>query len=586
MGVGAGFIMGTPWIHISDLSLHPSRRQHQSFTPASDSIATMTWEQVVEDKRARLEATIPSEWRIKSKPTEDSVMAYPKQSGIMTPEELSITESSAVDLVAQLASRKLTSVAVTTAFCKRAALAHQLTNCALEFFPEIALKRAKELDDTFQKTGKPVGPLHGLPISLKDQFRIKGLETSMGYAAWVGKYDTYNSVLVDLLLKAGAVFYVKTSVPQSLMVCETINNVSGRTVNPRNKNWSCGGSSGGEGAIVGFGGGIIGVGTDIGGSIRVPSAFNFLYGLRPSHGRLPYGRMANSMEGQETVHSVCGPLTHSVADLKLFLTSVLQEEPWKYDSKVIPMPWRQGEEDAISSKIQSGGLTLGFYNCDGNVLPHPPILRGVDMVVSALKDKGHTVVPWKPYKHDYGVDLINKIYAADGGSDIFSDLKESGEPAIPNFKDLISPSLPKMDMNEIWDVQRQKWAYQGEYLEQWRAREAELGKEIDAFIAPITPTAAIRHNQFKYYGYASAINLLDWTSVVVPVTFADKDKDKKQTDFKPLSEIDGIVQAEYDPEAYHGAPVAVQIVGRRLSEERTLAIAQEIGKLLGNETTP
>ena len=86
----------------------------------------MTWEQVVEDKRARLEASIPSEWRVKSKPTEDSVMAYPKQSGIMTPEELSITESSAVDLVAQLASGKLTSVAVTTAFCKRAALAHQL----------------------------------------------------------------------------------------------------------------------------------------------------------------------------------------------------------------------------------------------------------------------------------------------------------------------------------------------------------------------------------------------------------------------------------------------------------------------------
>ncbi|KAK5276134.1 Acetamidase [Exophiala xenobiotica] len=141
-------------------------------------------------------------------------------------------------------------------------------------------------------------------------------------------------------------------------------------------------------------------------------------------------------------------------------------------------------------------------------------------------------------------------------------------------------------MNEAWDAQRQKWAYQGEYLEQWRVREAELGKEIDAFIAPITPTAAIRHNQFKYYGYASAINLLDWTSVVVPVTFADKDKDKKQTDYKPLSEMDGTVQAEYDPEAYHGAPVAVQIVGRRLSEERILAIAQEIGKLLGNETTP
>ncbi len=107
------------------------------------------------------------------------------------------------------------------------------TNCALEFFPELALARAKELDDILQKTGKTVGPLHGLPISLKDQFRIKGLETSMGYVAWVGKFETSNSVLVDLLLEAGAVFYVKTSVPQSLMVCETVNNIIGRTVNPR-----------------------------------------------------------------------------------------------------------------------------------------------------------------------------------------------------------------------------------------------------------------------------------------------------------------------------------------------------------------
>lgn len=86
----------------------------------------------------------------------------------------------------------------------------------------------------------------------------------MGYVSWVGKYDTEDSVLVTLLRKAGAVFYVKTNVPQSLMVCETINNVTGRTVNPRNKNCSFGGSSGGEGAIVGFRGAIIGVGTDIG----------------------------------------------------------------------------------------------------------------------------------------------------------------------------------------------------------------------------------------------------------------------------------------------------------------------------------
>ncbi|KAF4635949.1 hypothetical protein G7Y89_g2150 [Cudoniella acicularis] len=546
----------------------------------------MSWEKIAADKKARIAASIPQEWRIKSEPAEVSVMDYPKKSGIMTAEELAITQSSATDLVAKLAQGQLTSVAVTTAFCKRAALAHQLLNCSLEFFPEIALARAKELDEHLQKTGKPVGPLHGLPISLKDQFRIKGLETSMGYVSWIGKYEEDNSFLVTLLLKAGAVFYVKTSVPQSLMVCETVNNVIGRTVNPRNKNWSCGGSSGGEGAMVGFRGGIIGVGTDIGGSIRVPSAFNFLYGLRPSHGRLPYGKMANSMEGQETVHSVCGPLTHSVADMRLFVASVLAEEPWKYDSKVIPMPWRQAEADIIKSKLSSGGLTLGYYNCDGNVLPHPPILRGIETVVSTLKKASHTVFLWKPYKHDFAYDLINGIYASDGGTDIFSELEASGEPAIPNIKDLVNPSLPKIDMNELWSSQLEKWTYQAEYLEQFRKVEEEIGREIDAIIAPITPTAAIRHNQFRYYGYASVINLLDFTSVVVPVTFADKELDKKNEAFKPLGEMDKIVQAEYDAEAYHGAPVAVQIVGRRLTEERIMAIAEEIGKLLGNEVTP
>lgn len=86
----------------------------------------------------------------------------------------------------------------------------------------------------------------------------------MGYIDWIGKYETSDSILVTLLRNAGAVFYVKTSVPQTLMVCETINNIIGRTVNPRNNNWSCGGSSGGEGANIGLRGGVIGVATDIG----------------------------------------------------------------------------------------------------------------------------------------------------------------------------------------------------------------------------------------------------------------------------------------------------------------------------------
>ncbi|KAJ5574137.1 acetamidase [Penicillium hispanicum] len=556
---------------------------------------TSTWEQRAAEKRARIDNSIPAEWEIRSPPTELSVLDFPAASGLLSQQELMITQSSASDLVHRLSRGELKAVDVTLAFCKRAALAHQLVNCCLEFFPESAIAQAKELDAYFDMHQKPVGPLHGLPISLKDQLRVKmlintveqGFETSMGYVSWLGKYDTTESTLVTLLRKAGAVFYTKTSVPQTLMVCETVNNIIGRTVNPRNKDWSCGGSSGGEGAMIGIRGGVIGVGTDIGGSIRVPSAFNFLYGIRPSHGRMPYAKMANSMEGQETVHSVVGPIAHSAADLRLFLTSVLGEEPWKYDSKVIPLSWRQAEEDAIRSKIHTGGgLTLGFYSCDGVVLPHPPILRGMESVVSALKTNGHTVLPWTPYKHGFGHDLINDIYAADGCTDVLRDITASGEPSIPNIKDLLNPGKAKVDMNELWDVHLKKWNYQNEYLDQWRELEEQLGKDLDAIIAPVTATAAIRHNQFRYYGYASVVNLLDFTSVVVPVTFADKDLDLRKDDYQPLSELDATVQAEYDPEAYHGAPVAVQIIGRRLSEEKTLAIAEEVGRLLGNAPMP
>jgi amidase len=211
---------------------------------------------------------------------------------------------------------------------------------------------------------------------------------------------------------------------------------------------------------------------------------------------------------------------------------------------VIPLDWRPQEETVIKNKLTSGGLTLGFYNCDGVVLPHPPILRGVETVVSTLKANGHHLVEWKPYKHQYAFDLTNGIYTSDGGTDVYRDISASGEPVIPNIKDLLNPDIKAIDMLQLWDAQLKKWQYQNEYLDQWHDMEKKLGKELDAIIAPITPTAAIRHDRFRYYGYATTINLLDFTSAVVPVTFADKKVDVKDESLVPLNEMDKLVQAE------------------------------------------
>lgn len=274
-----------------------------------------------------------------------------------------------------------------------------------EIFFDAALDAARELDEYFAKNEAPKGPLHGLPVSLKDQFHVQGVETTMGYVGWIGTFEgkkgtglekIYESEMVRDLRKLGAVLYCKTSVPHTLMAGETVNNIIGYTTNPRNRNLSSGGSSGGEGALIGLRGSPVGFGTDIGGSIRIPAAFNGLYGLRPSAGRLPYQGMANSMDGQNSVLSVVGPLAHSVATLRLMVKSLLTLEPWLRDPLVVEIPWREDREreilDLIGAKdTQTPKLAFGIMRHDQVVNPQPPIRRALDIVEKVLKNLGHEV---------------------------------------------------------------------------------------------------------------------------------------------------------------------------------------------------
>lgn len=274
-----------------------------------------------------------------------------------------------------------------------------------EIFFDAALEAAKELDEHFANCKAPIGPLHGLPVSLKDQFHVKGVETTMGYIGWIntfqGKKGTglekiYESEMVRDLRKLGAILYCKTSVPHTLMAGETVNNIIGYTTNPRNRNLSSGGSSGGEGALIGLKGSPVGFGTDIGGSIRIPAAFNGLYGLKPSAGRLIYQGLANSMDGQNSVLSVVGPLARSVATLRLMVKSLLKLEPWLRDPLVHEMPWRDDHEQQILDHIdakqsQTPRLAFGIMRHDDVVNPQPPIQRAMDIVENVLKKLGHKV---------------------------------------------------------------------------------------------------------------------------------------------------------------------------------------------------
>jgi len=239
-----------------------------------------------------------------------------------------------------------------------------------------------------------VGPLHGLPISLKDCFITPPHPTSIGMACFANlpTEAPQETVLVSILRDLGAVFYVKTNVPVAMMMMETNNNVWGETRNPIHTGLSPGGSSGGEGALIAMRGSPLGVGTDIGGSIRIPSAWSQLYGLKPSFGRFPSWGGKSGIPDQEFVLAVNGPMSRSLESVKLYCEALLSSDvsPWRLDPKCLPIPWRH---DVIQPKGRK--LRFGIFGTDdGLVTCHPPVERAVSIVTRALRDAGHEVVSW------------------------------------------------------------------------------------------------------------------------------------------------------------------------------------------------
>jgi amidase len=272
------------------------------------------------------------------------------------------------------------------------------TNCLAEIQFQEALERAEELDDFQRTTGRLFGPLHGLPVSLKDQFHVRGLDTTCGFVSWIGstKSEIDEGVLVRSLRQAGAVIFVKTNVPTSLVIGETTNNIIGSTINPFNRNLSAGGASGGEGALLALKGAPLGWASDIAGSIRIPCCFNNLYGIRPSSGRLSATGLSTSLPGLPTAAHVVGPMCSDLPSLIDATKWFISSNAWQEDHEVVDLPWREEIFRSTQNRISrpgrgDGTLVFAVLRCDDRVLPHPPVLRAMTIVENALKSSGYEV---------------------------------------------------------------------------------------------------------------------------------------------------------------------------------------------------
>ncbi|KAH0378985.1 general amidase-like protein, partial [Aureobasidium melanogenum] len=492
------------------------------------------WQSIARRKQQEQLNSIPKDWILKTRPAanRNNVLTIPRECGLLSAREIELTERyDATALVQELAARRLKSVDVVTAFCKRAAIAQQLTSCLTEIMFDEAIARAKQLDDHLARTGKPMGPLHGLPISIKDSFKIIGKDASIGYASLCFKPAESNSALVVMLLQAGAVIHCKTNVPLTLQALDSHNNVFGRVLNPANLNLTAGGSSGGEGALIAMRGSVLGAATDVGGSIRIPAMCNGLVGVKPSHGRIPYaGQESGSIPGTETlgIRAVAGPIAHSVRDCELFFKVLGDLEPWTFDPECVAQTW---EQQVVRSALRTPSLSdhmrrlrVGIVTSDGITTPLPPVQTVIEEIRTTLKSNAAIEVVELDITSLFSQcqKLANGLFGVDGANAAFDLLEATSEPISPWLKSRLRRKT-SLTAEKIRDLQARRNELQTRFLDVWRSdggywKDATgSASSLDVFICPVAPHPTPLIDTWNTSSYTSSFNLLDYPTASLPI---------------------------------------------------------------------
>ena len=507
---------------------------------------------------AEISANIPEEWYLPQDLIDNApkdVSNIPSTCGLLNAEELEITEAyDATGLAEALAARKYTAVTVVKAFIKRAAIAHQLVRCMSQFFPQAAIEQAARLDQHLLKTGKTVGPLHGVPVTIKEHMAIAGQTSSFGMLS-LRFPDDKDCQMVDILRKAGAVFFCKTNQPQAIMHMEC-SSYYGRTLSPYNINLSPGGSSGGESSLIALKGSVIGIGSDIGGSIRAPAAFCGLYGWKPSTGLLPMLRMLRgAMPAELNVEASAGPLGRSLRDMDLINRVTVESKPWLEDPKMIPTTWT-GLKTAVPRRLK-----VGILDNDGFVDPQPPIKRGMAWVRKLLSDPKYSdlieVKDFQQYKAAEALDLIKRLFLPDSGLGIVAAVEATGEPILPLTQVLLPKGGKLGDVYDVNNLRFERDTFRTEYLEHWNAQD------VDVVIGPGHVGTAQEHDKTRHWAYTTIWNLVDFPGLSFPTPLKSEKGEKYAPDYKPLSDDCRLVKEAWDEGDFEGAPVGLQINARK-----------------------
>jgi Asp-tRNA(Asn)/Glu-tRNA(Gln) amidotransferase A subunit family amidase len=459
-----------------------------------------------------------------------------------------VFHSTIARLRTSIQSKKISPVEVVDAFLERAADCEAQLNSFVHLDADGARRQARSAEAVVQR-GDALGPLHGVPVTIKGCIDAGGWPCPAGSALRKDYVPQHDAPLVARLKAAGAIVLGNTNTPEFLMAYESNNLLTGKTSNPWDLSRTAGGSSGGEAAAIASGCSAGGVGSDGGGSIRVPAHFSGICGLKPTPGRIPSTGHFPPGAGALSWLGVVGPMARTVADVRILFEVMAGPDPGDALSAPVPLHVEQNK--------QLKGLRVGLLESDALGKASLETQAAVQRAAELLAAQGFTVEPLKLAGLDCVIDLwwfffgplVAHLFrpALDGHEDQIS-------PMLREYLSFAEPETP-VTLDQVLDACAKRDIVRAEILHQVQ--------DVPILLSPVSSAPAFRHGEGTWrpgadHCYRDTMRCSQWLNVTgfpgasVPVGFS-----------------------------LEGLPIGVQVIGRPHEEELVLAVAERIEQARG-----
>jgi len=424
-------------------------------------------------------------------------------------------------------------------------------NVFADFDAERVRARARSLD----AAKEPRGPLHGLPVTIKSSIATAGYRCEIGSLLHKGEVPAEDAVVVGRLRAAGALILGTTNCPEFLMAYETANLLYGRVRNPWDLDRSPGGSSGGESAAIAAGLSAAGLGSDSGGSVRVPAHFTGICSLKPTPGRIPGRGHLPPCVGPFAILGAIGPIARTMGDVGLLFRTLAGQD--LSDPVSPPLTLSKPSFDELRAQ------TVGFFEDDG-LVPVTEETRGaVRAAVQALREAGFRVEPFRPRELEQLRKIWWTFFVQCGAMFYEPEIRGRRDRLSPIFVEFLSiaEAAGPLTARELLDA----WAG----LDLLRSKVLEGMREFPVLLCPVASIPAFRHDERTWTVEGQSVSYLD------AVRFTQW--------FNALGAPAAVVPVSSSPE---GLPIGVQVVARPFQDETALGVAACVDAAFGYRPPP